>query len=188
MSQWSAVALDLYIYEGESVNRTQMAIKRKSCDIRTWKKHLFLDISSTNINTLVLSLYQCFETLSTKVFWLLPQSLPHLVGHRLRLSNVLEKISRPSCELLKATNTSHSKQETFLYEYPLRWIFWPQKRTTESCSSVVLLQFVTYLLTLLTWPRHPSSDSGFPWFCLVPPGKYQGSTRLGKDRLLTNPL
>jgi hypothetical protein len=27
-----------------------MDIKRKTCDIRTWKKHLFLDLSSTNID------------------------------------------------------------------------------------------------------------------------------------------
>jgi hypothetical protein len=46
------------IYEEESVNRSQMDIKRKICDIRTWKKHLFFEISSTNIDTLVPSLYQ----------------------------------------------------------------------------------------------------------------------------------
>jgi hypothetical protein len=30
-----------------------MDINRRTCDIRTWKKHLFLDISSTNTDTLV---------------------------------------------------------------------------------------------------------------------------------------
>jgi hypothetical protein len=39
--------------------------------------------------------------------------------HHLQLLNVLERILRPSCELLYLTNTSHCKQETFLYEY--RW-------------------------------------------------------------------
>jgi hypothetical protein len=39
-----------------------MDIKRNSCDIRTWEKHLFLDISSTNIDTLVPSLYQYVKT------------------------------------------------------------------------------------------------------------------------------
>jgi hypothetical protein len=40
-----------------------MDIKRKTRDIRTWeKKHLYLDITSTNIDTLVTSLYQCVET------------------------------------------------------------------------------------------------------------------------------
>jgi hypothetical protein len=43
-----------------------------------------------------------------------------LVGHHLRLSNILERISRPSCQLLYVTNTSHHKQEIFLYEYPLQ--------------------------------------------------------------------
>jgi hypothetical protein len=56
------------IYEGVSVNRTQMDIKRKTCDIRTWKKHLVLDISSTNTDTLVPSLYQCVETRSIELF------------------------------------------------------------------------------------------------------------------------
>jgi hypothetical protein len=60
------------MYEGESITRSQMDIKRKSCDIQTWKKkHSFLDMSSTNIDTLVPSLYQC-------IFWLLFQPLPHL--------------------------------------------------------------------------------------------------------------
>jgi hypothetical protein len=40
----------------------------KICDNRTWKKHLFLDISSTNIDTLVPSLYQCVETCNIEVF------------------------------------------------------------------------------------------------------------------------
>jgi hypothetical protein len=39
--------------EGESVNRSQMDVKCKACDIWTWKKRLFLDTSSANIDTLV---------------------------------------------------------------------------------------------------------------------------------------
>jgi hypothetical protein len=58
-------------YQVGSVNRSQMDIKRKPCDIRTCKKRLFLDISSTNIDTLVPSLYQCVKTRSIEVFWLL---------------------------------------------------------------------------------------------------------------------
>jgi hypothetical protein len=41
-------------------------------------KKLLLDISSTNIDTLVPSLYHCVETTSMEVFWLLHQPLPHL--------------------------------------------------------------------------------------------------------------
>jgi hypothetical protein len=55
-----------------------MDIKSKTCDIRTEGKHLFLDISSTNIDTLVPSLHQCVETRSKEVFSLLAQPLPHL--------------------------------------------------------------------------------------------------------------
>jgi hypothetical protein len=55
-------------YEGGSVNRSQMDINRKKCYILTWKKHLFLDISSTNTDTLVPSLYQCVETRNREVF------------------------------------------------------------------------------------------------------------------------
>jgi hypothetical protein len=44
-----------------------------------------------------------------------------LVCHQ-RLSNVRKRISRPSCEPLYAKNTSHRKQETFLYEYRVHWV------------------------------------------------------------------
>jgi hypothetical protein len=56
------------MYEGESVHGLQMDIKRKTWDIQTWKKHLFLDISSTNIEMLVLSLYQYVEPHSIEFF------------------------------------------------------------------------------------------------------------------------
>jgi hypothetical protein len=39
---------------------------------------LFLDISSTNIDTLVLPLYYYVETRSTETFWLLSQPHSHL--------------------------------------------------------------------------------------------------------------
>jgi hypothetical protein len=59
-----------------------MDIKHKTCDIRNWKKHLFLDISST-IDTLAPSLYQCVQTLGTEIFWLLSHCQPH---HHLRFN------------------------------------------------------------------------------------------------------
>jgi hypothetical protein len=43
-------------------------MKRKTCDIRTWKKHLFLDISATDIDTLAPPLYQPVDTRSVEVF------------------------------------------------------------------------------------------------------------------------
>jgi hypothetical protein len=95
---------------------TQTNIKCKTSDIRTWKKKI-PDIS--DIDTVIPPFYQCFETCSREVLWLLSQPLPHLIGHHLRLSNVLERISRPSFVPLYGTNTSHRKQEIFIYEYPL---------------------------------------------------------------------
>jgi hypothetical protein len=128
-----------------------MDIKRKTCDIETWGKHLFLGISSTNIDTLVPSLYQCVETRSIEVFWLLSQSLPHMVGHHLELSNLLERICRPSCEPLYATNTSYRKQETLLYEYPSNSaLLHTIKSTTERSSSVVHTSSTDVILTTET--------------------------------------
>jgi hypothetical protein len=124
-----------------------MDIKRKTCDIRTWKKHLFLDISSTNIDTRVPSLYQCFEIRSIEVFLLLSQPLPHLVGHHLRHSNVLERIFRPSYEPLYATNTSQCKQQKFFVNILCIKTFCPQKRTTECCPSVVHSTSTVAILT-----------------------------------------
>jgi hypothetical protein len=128
-------------------------MKRKICDIWTWKKHLFLDISSTNIDTLVSSLCRCVETHSMESFWLLSQPLPHLLFNVFVSSETfatMVAISRPSCEPLYATNTSHHKQETFLYKYSLHWVLLPTRNvqqyaalrqyTPQARSSVSLLK------------------------------------------------
>jgi hypothetical protein len=98
------------------------------------KKHLFLYTSSTDIDALLTSLYQCVETPILEIFWLVSAtSAPpfQLLRHQ-------RNASRPRCEPLYATNISHRKQETFLYEYPLNCvILTAKKRTTERCSLVV---------------------------------------------------
>jgi hypothetical protein len=93
-------------HDRKSVNGSQMHVKRKICDVRTWNKHLFLDISSTNTDTPVPSLYQCVETHNIEVFWLLSQPYMHVVGNQLLLSSVLERMCRPNCERLYAINSS----------------------------------------------------------------------------------
>jgi hypothetical protein len=94
-----------------------MDIKRKTRDFRTCKKeHLFLDISSTNADTLVPSLYQCVQTCSIEVFWLLSQPLPHDLATS---SSSAKRLPLTQMETLYATNTSHRKHEIFLYEYPM---------------------------------------------------------------------
>jgi hypothetical protein len=46
-------------YKGESVNSSQMDVKRKTCDIQNWKeKKIYLNISFTNTDTPVPKLYQ----------------------------------------------------------------------------------------------------------------------------------
>jgi hypothetical protein len=103
-------------HEKEPVNRSQMDVKRKTCDIRTLKKNiLFLHISSVNFDTLVPSLYQCVETLSTEVLSTVVSATSAPGRTSSATSNVLERISPPSCEQLYATDTSHSKQEIFLW-------------------------------------------------------------------------
>jgi hypothetical protein len=75
-----------------------------------------------------------------EVFSLVSQPLPRMVGHHLRLSNILERISRPSYEPLYATNTSHRKQETFLYEYPFIESLCPQKSHKRTLLFRITLQ------------------------------------------------
>jgi hypothetical protein len=54
----------------------------------------------------------------------------------------------PSCEPLYATNTSHRKQQTFRYEYPLHWVMLPTKNnTTERCCSVLHASSTVAILT-----------------------------------------
>jgi hypothetical protein len=88
-----------------------MDIKCKTCDIRIWKKRLFLDISSTNIVTFVPSLYQFIETRSIEVFRLLSQPLPHLRFNLLLISETFAT----KAELLYSTDISPRKQEIFFY-------------------------------------------------------------------------
>jgi hypothetical protein len=120
-----AIMFHTFWYEGDSVNTSQMDMKRKTCDIRTWKNHLFPDISSTYTDTLVPSLYQCVETRSIEVFSLFSQPLPHPVS----ISSSSAKHLPPTCEPFYATDTSHRKQETFLYEYPLHGVILPTENS-----------------------------------------------------------
>jgi hypothetical protein len=88
------------------VNRPQIDIKRKICDIRTWEKHLFLDISSTNIDKLGPSLYKCVETRSIEVLWLLSQQLPHLRFNLFVISETFATFLDQSSQPLYETYTS----------------------------------------------------------------------------------
>jgi hypothetical protein len=88
-----------------------------------------------------LSLSSCqFEsTFTPPAQLLLLESQPaDLIRHHLWLLKALERISWLNCELLCATNMSHHKQETFIYECPLLcFLMSTEKRTREHCSSVI---------------------------------------------------
>jgi hypothetical protein len=69
------------------------------------------------------------------------------------------------------TNTSHHKQETFFYEYPLRWVLWPtKKRITERCSSVVYSSSMVAILTTEPAPEHAHvlPRLSWSWTVLLP--------------------
>jgi hypothetical protein len=75
-----------------------------------------------------LSFCQLRSTLPPVAQLLLSQSQQGgLVRNHLQLSNALLRNSQPCCEPLYAINTSHHKQETFLYECPLHWVLLPTK-------------------------------------------------------------
>jgi hypothetical protein len=76
ISERSYLLLALTYYEGETANMWQIYIKYKTCDIRN--RIFFLEISSANIDTLVLSLFQYAESRSIEAFCLLSRALPHL--------------------------------------------------------------------------------------------------------------
>jgi hypothetical protein len=99
-----------------------MYIKRKTCNIRTWEKLISWHILHQHWHTcpIALPVRRNLQRRSLLTF-VFTNSTP------LRLSNVLERMSWPSCELLYETNTSHREQVTFLYKYPLHWVPLPTK-------------------------------------------------------------
>jgi hypothetical protein len=116
-------------YEGEPVKRSQMDIKHVIFE--TGKKHLFLDISSTNIDTLVPSLYQCVETRCLLTVVSATSALPFKPLHHQR--NVCHPaVNHFTQQTLSTLNRKHFFMNILLFES-----FCPQKHTTESCSSVV---------------------------------------------------
>jgi hypothetical protein len=119
-----------------------MDIKREACDIRTWENHLFLDISSINIDTLAPSLFQCVVTRSIEIFWLLSQPLPHL---RLNFFVISETFLQPfvnrfTLQTLPIVNRNHFFMNILCIEF-----FCPVSKRTKP------LLFVS---TLLKHGRH----------------------------------
>jgi hypothetical protein len=124
------------MYEGDSINSSQMDIDCKTCDIGTWVGRLFLDISFTNIGwTCPIALPVRRNPQSSSLLpFVSDNSAPPF--HHLRLLIVLERISRRICkrftlQTLPTVNRNHFFTfilciESFCYK----------ERTTERCSLV----------------------------------------------------
>jgi hypothetical protein len=116
-----------------------------------WKEHLFLDISSTNIDTLGPSLYQCVETHSIKKFWLLSvSSAPpfQLLRHQRNVCHAV--VNSFTLQTLLTVNRKHFCINIFCIES-----FCPQIRTVERYSSVAHSSSTVAILTTETslWLR-----------------------------------
>jgi hypothetical protein len=98
-------------YEGESVNRSQMHIERK-----TWysnvEKKILLDISSTNIDTLVPSLNQCVETPRIEVFLTSAPPFQPLRHQRNVCHPIVNRFTR---QTLPTVNRKHFFMNTVTY-------------------------------------------------------------------------
>jgi hypothetical protein len=137
-------------YEKKSVNRSQIDMKRKTRDIRTWQKHLFLDISSTYIDKHlpVRRSPQHGSILTVVSATSAPPFKP--LRHKWNVCHV----SRPSCEPLYMANTSLHKQETFLFEYPLHWVLTPTKNVQQNAA----LRWYILQAWSLFWLMKPASE------------------------------
>jgi hypothetical protein len=144
-TEWSYKSLRQQCYEGESVNTSQMAIERKTCDIRIWGKNVYFSTYPPP------TLTTCPIALPVRRN---PQSFHCCLSHfitSVSTSSSSAKRLPPSCELLYATNTSPRKQKTFLLAYTLHWAILPRKkRKTESCSLVVNLPSTVAILITKT--------------------------------------
>jgi hypothetical protein len=126
--------------------RSYFIFYNSTCDIRIWGKHSFLDISFTNPDTLVSSLYQCVKTRNTEVSWLLSQRFNLFIMSETFVTKVT--FSWPSCEPPYTTNSPHLKQETVLYKHFLHWSLSPTKtRNRTLFFGSILLSKVAILTT-----------------------------------------
>jgi hypothetical protein len=120
------------------------------------------------LHCLSLSSCQLESTLPPAAQLLLSQTQQgNLVGYCLRLSNVLENISRPNHETLFATNTSHGKQEIFLYKYPLYRILLTTKMHSSSTVAILTIKPSLKSAHARLLPRLPWS-----WTVLLPSDTY----------------
>jgi hypothetical protein len=137
-----------------------MDVKHKTCDIRTWKKkHSFLDISSANIDTLVLSLYQCVEICNTEVFWLMCQQLPHL---RFNIFVISETFATQLWTCLMRETLPTVNRKHFFVNILFIESFCPQKDAQQNA----VLRYYIPRAPLPLWLLKPVSE--YAYACLLP--------------------
>jgi hypothetical protein len=92
--------------------------------VKPWEHHSAV----TTLSTIILLSAQINSSTPCTV-----ASAATSTGHRGWASSVTFECpwenTLPSCKLLYAINTSHRKQETFPYEYPLQWVLFPTKKS-----------------------------------------------------------
>jgi hypothetical protein len=122
------------MYEGESLNRSQMGIKHKEYDIRTWKNSFITrHIMHQHWYTFPIPLPVCRNP-QQRSFLTVVLATSALPFQPHKTSANLCHVSRPSSGPLYATNTSHRKQETFVYEHPLHWALLPTNNAQQNAG------------------------------------------------------
>jgi hypothetical protein len=104
-----------------------MDIERKIYDIRTWKKYLFLDISSPTL----IHLSHRFISASKPAAWKsFVCCLNRFCTSVSTFSSSAKLLPRFSTQLWTALRDKHfhRKQEIFLYEYLFHWVLFPTRK------------------------------------------------------------
>ena len=69
--------LILPIYEGKSISKLQIVTENRWMRIMTYKQHLFSNVISKQIKTIVPPFHKSLETCAVKFLWLLSEPLAH---------------------------------------------------------------------------------------------------------------
>jgi hypothetical protein len=149
-----------------------MHTKHRTCDNQTWKELFLLQISYTNIETHVPSLYECVETRSIDVFDCCLSQFPISVSSSETFESPWDNFST------QLRTASHQKEEISLNEYPLHWVLFPtEKLTTERCSSVEYSSSTVVILTTKTslwiWAWALLPRLSWSWAVLLPCDTYR---------------
>ena len=75
-------SISAHRYEGNSISKLQIVIEKNRMEIMTYKQHLFFNIISIQISTLVPPFHKSLETCGEKLFWLLSEPRAHCSFNR----------------------------------------------------------------------------------------------------------